>query len=566
MIHRRLWFGFLLGITLLLAASTVQAAPLASTATRLTIQPLKPVVVGKNFEITVHLTDMKGERIGAVANEVLLLFIDDVQVRRIRTDQDGTAVFPVRDDYPVGKHKIQVFYKGSKDLLPSSAEAELQVVPAVVEVHTVPPLANLTFSLAGRNFYTDEAGVARIEMNTAGTFTLEFLNTDRLSPDTQAKFSRWADEVFTPYRQVIVPMDEPIQAGFDVSHLVSQTFVDLAKQPVDPKRITSLTIKGSNGVVHKLEDGQPRWLTAGRVVRRSLGLEETRILYSVVEVIVDGSNVVSQAQQKFYVNPKDLWEIQILLYSAHFTARDALFRFPIGKGVRLEYPDRRTEDFLFDSNHELKVDSLARGLYHVTVIGASGMAPPTPLAMSKDQTVELIVLSSIDMAFALALGLSLALGLLFYGRPYLLQMLLLLPRLLRVRPRAWRQTAVSMYEGLTTLSSQQCPVCNATTKQFKAGLNRSGSQKYRCRVCGKVYTPSSNARVYSAEVRERALQLYLEGNSRRSIARTLNISSQTISKWINDHTLYFSQSSMYGPIEDADPSEHHSHNKSDGQS
>ena len=62
---------------------------------------------------------------------------------------------------------------------------------------------------------------------------------------------------------------------------------------------------------------------------------------------------------------------------------------------------------------------LARGIYRVTVTGAKGYAPATPIALSRDQDVELLVFSYIDMGVLVAIGLFLSLGLLLFGRPYL---------------------------------------------------------------------------------------------------------------------------------------------------
>jgi transposase-like protein len=283
-------------------------------------------------------------------------------------------------------------------------------------------------------------------------------------------------------------------------------------------------------------DGQPHWLQSSRVSRGTDGLEETKILYSVVSVVVDGANVVSEAQQRFYVQPNDVWPIKLMLYSARFTARDALFHFPIGSGIRLDYPDGRSQEFLFDSNDELEIRSLARGLYHVTVTGAKGIAPPTPLALSRDQDMQLLVLSNVDLSVMFAVAASLALGLLFFGRPHLLTFLVRLPFLFRKRG-ARRLRGVATMESLYTSALRQCPSCHATAKQSKAGFNRSGSQRYRCHMCGRFYTPAPNPIGFSSEIREHALQLYLEGNSGRSIAHILNVNPRTISKWIAEHTL-----------------------------
>lgn len=79
----------------------------------------------------------------------------------------------------------------------------------------------------------------------------------------------------------------------------------------------------------------------------------------------------------------------------------------------------------------------------------------------------------------------------------------------------------------------KCPRCQAKQKQYKAGFNPSGSQRYRCGMCNRVYTPRPTAKGYSSETRMLALRLYMEGTSQRAIGRILKVSQQSVANWIN---------------------------------
>jgi hypothetical protein len=169
----------------------------------------------------------------------------------------------------------------------------------------------------------------------------------------------------------------------------------------------------------------PIWLPANRLTRR-IGekLESEEILYYFREILIDGANVVNKSEQRFRIQPDDIWPIQVLLYSVRFSARDAMFRFPIGKGIQLTYPDGHTEEFLFDSeNAEIVVPHLARGSYSARIIGAGGSAPPTPVHLSRDQEVELLMLSYLDIALIVGIPLLVALVFFFIGRPYWMRVL-----------------------------------------------------------------------------------------------------------------------------------------------
>jgi hypothetical protein len=63
-------------------------------------------------------------------------------------------------------------------------------------------------------------------------------------------------------------------------------------------------------------------------------------------------------------------------------------------------------------------------MYLVKVSGVSGLASLSPVALSRDQVVNLKVISSLDIVVVVLVGASLGLGLLFVGRPWLLSALL----------------------------------------------------------------------------------------------------------------------------------------------
>ncbi len=371
---------------LVIAPAGRQPAQAAKTvASVLTIDLINPLSVGEDGTVAVRLSTPSDVNSGAVGNEVIQLFVDDKPVRRARTDADGKVSIHIPKDVelPAGKHTIRAEYPGTHALLRSSSSTELFIAPAVVEIQITPALAGVRFALDKREFVSDQQGVARIEVNRVGDYPLEILPIASTNADSQIEFSRWLDEVFTSYRQVTIPLKGPLHVGFNVYKRVSQRYLDLESKPVDAGRITSLTLKSSQGMAFKLTDNQPRWMLASSIARRTTGLEETKILYSVDSVLVDGSNVVNQSQQRFHAQANDEWPIQLLLYTAQFQSRDALFKFPLGSGIHIEHPDGRVEQVPFGPNAELSIRSLVRGIYRVKVSGAPGISPISPIALSR---------------------------------------------------------------------------------------------------------------------------------------------------------------------------------------
>ena len=84
---------------------------------------------------------------------------------------------------------------------------------------------------------------------------------------------------------------------------------------------------------------------------------------------------------------------------------------------------------------------------------------------------------------------------------------------------------------------QTCPHCSQTTRQNKAGKTQSSSQRYRCMHCGCKYTPEPKPFRHPAEIRQQALQLYVDVMNLLRIGRQLGgIHHSTISLWVKAHT------------------------------
>ena len=387
----------------------------------LTLEPLPTLVVGDHPTIVAHLTAEFGQ---PIKNQPILIFVDGQRRAEGRTDSRGIASINLRYKFEAGTYRVEAVYPGIQSIGVNRATAEVAMViePARTAIYTVPPVPGVAFKLNNQTYVTDETGVANVEINTSGIFTLEVLplEEDSLPSNIRMEFARWNDNVFTQKRQVYFPRDRRLEVGFTVSYQVTQEFSDLKGGPVEPGRIDSMTVRGV-GNTFTFDKAGPIWLPANRLTRR-IGerLESEEILYYFREIMIDGANVVNKSEQRFHIRPDDVWPVEVLLYSVHFSARDAMFRFPIGTGIQLTYPDGHTQEFLFSDskNAEITIAGLARGSYSARIIGAGGSAPPTPVHLSRDQNVELLMLSYLDIALIVGIPSLIALAFFFIGRPY----------------------------------------------------------------------------------------------------------------------------------------------------
>lgn len=408
-------FSVVLLTMLFVSLAGAQARPTVLTLTG----PSEPQAIGERVVFQAHLVNELGE---SQANKVLLLYVNGQEVRRARTTDDGTAAINLSGDLPLGVYEIRVVFIGTRDYAPSEAQTTLSIRPMMLTIETVPPLANIPIAINEQLYTTNETGLVQLELTNLGGYKIGILLEDdtALDASTRISFDRWDDAEFRPERTIEVNGDVRIQVGFKLSHLVSQTFIDLEEKPFDPSVITEFTLKSSSGTYYTFEDNAPRWLPASRIQRYRAGLSVTPLQYSVESVMINGTNVVNRFQQRFYLGPNDIWQIQLLLYSASIRARDAFFGFPVGTGILLSFPDGHSTTLGFGADQAVHTGLLARGEYKVKVVGIGGITPATPVALSRNQTIELTVLSTLDLIVAGAAGILGAFGLLFYGRPHLI--------------------------------------------------------------------------------------------------------------------------------------------------
>lgn len=401
--------------------TNVKAQDVTDAPSRLMITSLPSHPVGKRVTVNVELVNTKGD---GLPNKPVIIFVNGERARRARTDEKGLATINIGSDFPVGDYIVEAVFAGTEAYRRSTATIALVIRPLELVIETLPPLPGMRIEIDGEIYEVETDGLLRLALDTPGIYPVKVLlpELDETETDTIIHFDRWRNAVFTPERKVEIRKDIRLQAGFALYHRVNQRFVDLNGGEIDSSRIDTLTLKSSFGSVHTFEDGGPQWLQANRIARRANGLEVTPVQYSVESVIIDGANVVNRYQQRFVLEPEDTWTIELLLYYARVTAKDAIFGFPLGEGITVEYPNTYVESLDFNEDNEVYLGPLARGAYKLQVTGVGGVAPPTPVALSRDQEVVLKVLSVFDIGLGLSLGVTIGFGLLFYGRPELLHL------------------------------------------------------------------------------------------------------------------------------------------------
>lgn len=275
---------------------------------------------------------------------------------------------------------------------------------AVIEVQTVPPVAGQRFIHRGTAVRADSRGRVRIDVRSSIRSELKVVDTP-VSPGVQARLDR-----FYPERNIV---------AIAFYHHVRPNFVDLQGNRVDAKEVDLTTVKGIHGREYTFTGGEPRWLQVSRVVpRRNNRLRSKSLRYTVESVRIKGANVVNAGQQRFRPSETPRFPVQVLLYAARFKTRDAFFGFPLGSAVRLTFPDGHVERHELADNGELVLRSLPRSDYEVTV-DAPGFSFSRPVSLSRNQVVELEILSYLDIGLAMFVFAAFMVGLPLIRRPEL---------------------------------------------------------------------------------------------------------------------------------------------------
>jgi hypothetical protein len=279
---------------------------------------------------------------------------------------------------------------------------------AGLTVTTVPAVAGFPVTLDGVTALTDAAGKAHFDaQETEEPLTDRVTLTEATLPIGGQQVRVRADRV---YPSSTVPL-----LAVDLSYLVSFAFVGAHGETVDPATIEGMTVKSEMGEVVEVHPGEPTWLQGDRVIKRTAEMEVKKLRWSVQRVQFAGSNVVNASQQFFLPAEQQAVDVHLLFFELHLRVHDALFGFTQTGVIELVYPDGKIRTFGLDRDARLSVPALPRGDYTLTIIG-QGPRMSRPLAVSRDQSVDLALYSWVDVLTIVAALLTLALGLAGAGR------------------------------------------------------------------------------------------------------------------------------------------------------
>jgi hypothetical protein len=273
---------------------------------------------------------------------------------------------------------------------------------AIVEIITVPAMPGARFTFDGDIHKADAQGIIRVPTakNSDG-HRMSILDTEIEDGDHKFTFVRWwapghhEQDFRKDLTRLEVRTNLRVKAAFRATYRVKYSFVDQAAEPVRRSRVDRIELRGDHGQTLVGNGSGELQMVGIRPVVDSNTLVSKNVRYSVQRVDVDGSNVVQASQLVFQPSQQPSVVVPLLLRSAHFSTRDFLFGWPVGKAVTLTYPDGGKSTVPLDANGKASVFNLARGNYSVRV-EAQGYSFDRPIVLSRNQYVDLPVITYLD--------------------------------------------------------------------------------------------------------------------------------------------------------------------------
>jgi hypothetical protein len=390
------------------ASTSINILPLPPTSIDLVVPP--PTKTGQPINIAAMLKDQNGPRAGLP----LRLTVGTLHSLDITTDGNGQIHFLVSRDIPAGSYPVTVTYHGDKliSLDASSATGTLVVLPLTFSVQSVPALPGFFITLDDQKIAADKNGLATVTVNAAGRHHL-VTGLDSTSPDTKASFVQWSDNRFDTDRQVQIFQDTKLFAGFSVSYLTSVQFQDADGHPVDRALVTGVSITAPDGSTSELKAPyDPVWLSLPAPSRLALsGLGSFQPHFSVSSGRYQGTAVINRGDDILVPKAGGTWPIKLRLYSLTIHARHLLIASGGPPAVRVTSSTGHSLVVPLGSDGTAVVNDLPRDQYSVEV-PASTYAPVTPVALSRSQPVEVMVIGPTD-ALVLVWGILVVLLLLW---------------------------------------------------------------------------------------------------------------------------------------------------------
>lgn len=412
-------------IALILVAFAVspgeaQAAvhPKAGQPTALALKVPTTVELGGHAVVTVRLTSAGKP----VRGKLISVHLGAKVTQQVKTGADGAATAEITRDLSAGRYKVTATFAGTSAYRSTSSRTAIfTVTPVQLTIATVPATPGLPLVRIddGTTLMTGPDGTVVVTMTKVGHVVLRLA----LPPDDatrQVRLARWDDGSTDLARTIRIPDTLNAVVGLQVLNPVGFEFASADGAPIAAAEVPVVRVADDTGKQETLTGPGPHWLRSNSITRLISGLVSAPVDYRISEVSLGGLNVVNRGQQRFAAAGPQTVKVGLLVFNLVVQGKDALLRTPFGTQVTITDPGGRQRVLELDAGGSATT-SLSRGQYLIEIGGGLGIPITTPVALSRDQRVDVLSVSLLDIALVVGVGLGLVLVLIVLGRPHVLR-------------------------------------------------------------------------------------------------------------------------------------------------
>jgi hypothetical protein len=193
-------------------------------------------------------------------------------------------------------------------------------------------------------------------------------------------------------------------------------FVDQTGTAIDPTEVVSATARSDSGAVVNISPTGATWLESTRVGYRSNTIYSQDVSYSWQTVIVAGTNVIDGGRQSFAPATTPEATVAGQFHDLTITGHDALLGTGIGEEAVLTLPDGTVRVAPLGTGHASTFDHLPRGTYQANIRAGSSIVASQQIRLSRTSTVDVPVISPVDIGILLGAVTLGAIALVLIGR------------------------------------------------------------------------------------------------------------------------------------------------------
>jgi hypothetical protein len=356
-----------------------------------------------------------------VAGQLVSVHLGTRVSLNLTTGSDGTAAGDLSRDLRAGTYQAVATFAGTTTYRSSSsARLGFVVQPLELTIDTVPSMPDLPLLQIGNGavLKTGADGSVHVTVTAVGNLALKLaLPAD--SPARRFRLDRWEDGSTDVNRTIRIPDTLRVTVGLQVLYPIEFAFSASDGSAFAAADVPVVGIANGAGAEQTLSGPAPYWLAANAIVRQVDGLVSTEVDYRIVSVPLDGADVVNRGQQHFAADVAKTIPVELLVFYLSVQGRDSLLRTSTGSSVKIISANGSTQVVTLDRDARATV-RLPRGVYRLAVGGSLGIPLTAPVALSRDQAVDLLLISVLDIALVLVIAIALAVGLIVIGRPHVL--------------------------------------------------------------------------------------------------------------------------------------------------